>query len=50
MSVRERYGWLEGVEDFLLLGGVCLAIPAALAVIGAPIYLVAWAVAKLVGP
>jgi len=49
MSIRERYSWLEGVEDLFLLAGLALAIPAALAVIAAPIYLVMWAVARLAG-
>lgn len=49
MSIRERYGWLEGVEDLVLLAGVVLAIPTALAVIAAPIYLVVWAAASLAG-
>ena len=49
MSVRERYGWLEGVEDLVLLAGVVLAIPVGLAVIAAPIWLLTWAVARLAG-
>ena len=49
MSIRQRYGWLEGVDDVFLLACVVLTIPTAIAVIAAPIYLVTWAVAKLAG-
>jgi len=46
---RERYGWLEGAEDALLLAGVAVAIPIALGLIAAPIWLVVWAIARLAG-
>jgi len=46
---RVGYGWLEGAEDVLLMAGVAIAIPIALAVIAAPIWLVVWSIAKLAG-